>query len=118
MTEKSKTRIIIVVEDDPEISSQMGGMITAKGHRPLFASSAEEAIGIAEQDRPAMVLTDVQLPTLDTLLHLLSKHKTLQDMTVAIIDLDQPDLSHLTLRQNLRILIDFDHLDDFVRGLE
>jgi len=85
-------RTILVVEDIDEISSQMNQLLTKRGHRVLRASNAEDAIRIAEQSRPAMILTDLDLPTLDTLMKLIAE----------------------VSNDRLRILPDYNALDDLI----
>ena len=103
-------RTILVVEDIDEISSQMYQLLTKRGHRVLLASNAEDAIRIAEQSRPAMILTDLDLPTLDTLMKLIAEHKDLGELVVAIIDINSPEVTN----NRLRILPDYDALDNLI----
>jgi CheY-like chemotaxis protein len=114
MAHERTNRVVLVVEDDPEIQSHMKRMINGKGHHALSAISAREAIQIAEQYHPAMILTDLQLPTLRELLELIRGHGTLNRLVVAIIDMNGPDLHGM---ENLEVLTDFEHLDAFVSGL-
>lgn len=106
---------ILVVEDDVEIQSYMAARIRERGHRVCVATTAREAIEVAEQQRPTMILTDLQLPTLDELLGMLNSHPLLKDLTIVIIDINQPDLRG---REKLQVLKDFDQLDSVVRGIE
>ena len=103
-------RTILVVEDVDEISSQMNRLLTKRGHRVLQASNAEEAIRIAEANRPTIILTDLDLPTFDTLMKLVEEHKDLRNLLVAIIDIDTPKVSD----GRLKVLADFDSLDDLI----
>jgi len=103
-------RTILVVEDVDEISSQMYQLLTKRGHRVLQASNAEDAIRIAEQNHPAMILTDLDLPTLDLLMKLIAEHNDLGELAVAIIDINSPTVTN----NRLRILPDFDALDNLI----
>ena len=103
-------RTILVVEDIDEISSQMNKLLTKRGHRVLQASNADDAIRLAEQNHPAMILTDLDLPTLDLLMKLIAEHKDLGELAVAIIDINNPEVSN----NRLRILPDFNALDDLI----
>ena len=111
MSEKAKSKTVLVVEDVDEISSQMGLMLGNKGHRILSADNAEEAIRIAEHDRPTMILTDLDLPTFDTLVRLVRAHKDLNNMVVAIIDINHPEVNP---QDGLRVLSNFDELDELL----
>ena len=103
-------RTILVVEDIDEISSQMNQLLTKRGHRVLQASNAEDAIRIAEQSHPAMILSDLDLPTLGLLMKLIAEHKDLGELVVAIIDINSPKVTN----NRLRILPDYDALDNLI----
>jgi DNA-binding NtrC family response regulator len=105
---------VLVVEDVDEISANMGAALDKRGHRVKHASNAEDAIQIAEQDRPAMILTDSELPTFEKLMSLLRAHGTLKNMVVAIMD-----LNHLKLKdKSVSVLHDFQALDDLLKSSE
>lgn len=103
-------KTILVVEDQREISESMNAMLIHKGYRVVKAVNAEEAMKIAEESRPSMILTDLDLPTLTQLLNKLRAHDGFKDMPVAVIDLDQPK----DARSDLNILNNFDELDDLL----
>ena len=77
----------------------------------MHASNAEAAIQIAETKRPAIILTDLELPTFDKLLSLLRGHADLKDTVVAIIDLNHPDVDG-----DIKVLHDFQALDDLIQA--
>jgi DNA-binding response OmpR family regulator len=105
---KTNCKTVLVVEDVDEISSQMGAMLRRKGHRTLNAADAEEAIKVAETRRPNIILTDLDLPTFDSLIRRVRAHKDLSNMLVAIIDID------LSEQDDLRVLSNFDQLDELL----
>jgi DNA-binding response OmpR family regulator len=100
-----------VVEDVAEISSSMSAALDKRGHRVMQASNAEQAIQIAEVNRPALILTDLELPTFHQLLSLVRGHADLKDTVVAILDLDHPKVDG-----NIKVLADFQALDDLVQS--
>ena len=102
---------ILVVEDVAEISSSMSAALDKRGHQVMLASNAEQAIQIAEVNRPAIILTDLELPTFDKLLSMLRGHADLKDTVVAIIDLNHPEVDG-----NIKVLPDFQALDDLVKS--
>jgi CheY-like chemotaxis protein len=114
MDEKPK-RTILVVENVDEISSQMNVMLRGKGHHVLFAADAEEAITIAEQQRPTMILTDLDLPTLGLLLRLIRGHMDLKDMPVAVIDINGPGVNQ---EEDLKVLSNFCQLDELLLTIQ
>jgi CheY-like chemotaxis protein len=89
----------------------MGTMLRRKGHRILNAANAEEAIKIAENKRPSMILTDLDLPTFDALVRQVRAHKELCNMLVAIIDINDP---HLRAEDNLKVISNLDQLDELL----
>jgi len=93
MADKTEARPILIVEDVREISLQMGAMLNGKGHRVTYATDAESAIRMAENDRPRMILTDLDLPTFDALIALIRGHVDLKQMLVAIMDINNPEVN-------------------------
>jgi CheY-like chemotaxis protein len=108
--ERGNARTVLVVEDVEEISSQMATMLRGKGHRVLFATDAGEAIKEAEREPPALILTDLDLPSFDSLLNLVRDHEQLRKVDVVVIDINHP---HLT-RNDVKVLSDFDQLDNLL----
>ena len=109
MSDKCKT--ILVVEDVDEICSQMREMLVKKGHRVLIAANAKDAIEIAERDSPAMILTDLDMPTFDALVQLVRAHQVLGKTPVAVIDLNGLDGDH---PQGVKFLSDLVQLDELL----
>jgi DNA-binding NtrC family response regulator len=105
-------RTVLVVEDVNEISVSMAAALDKRGHCVVHASNAEDAIQMAENDRPAMILTDPDLPTFEKLMTLLRAHGTLKNMIVAIIDVNHLKISD----QSVNILADFQALDDLLKS--
>ena len=109
MSEDQK-RTVLVVEDVDEITLNMTWALKRRGHRVVHASNAEDAIEMAEANRPAMILTDLELPTFDKLLSLLRVHRTLGNLKVAIIDINDPKVKD----KSVNVLTDFQALDDLM----
>lgn len=103
---------ILVVEDVDEISSNMSAALKDRGHNVERASNAEQAIRMAEANRPAMILTDLDLPTFDRLLELLRAHADLKNMMVAIIDINDPKVDG----SQVSVVRDFQALDDLIHA--
>lgn len=107
-----KPHTILIVEDVDEISQSMSAALKQRGHRVECASNADQAIQMAEENRPAMILTDLDLPSFDKLMNLLRAHPELKNMIVAIIDINGPKVSD----QTINILGDFQALDDLIES--
>lgn len=58
------TRFILVVEDDPILKNLLGHTFAGK-YQTLYASDGNEALALFDQYKPAMVLLDLMLPTMD-----------------------------------------------------
>lgn len=57
-------KFILVVEDDPILKNLLGHTFAGK-YQTLYASDGNEAITLFEQYKPALVLLDLMLPTMD-----------------------------------------------------
>jgi len=101
---------VLVVEDVDEISANMTAALKERGHQVERASNADQAIQLAEDNRPAMILTDLDLPTFDNLMNLLRSHADLKNMVVAIIDINHPEVAD----QTVNVLCDFQALDELI----
>jgi two-component system, cell cycle response regulator DivK len=56
---------ILVVEDNEKNMKVMRNMLSLMGHDTLEARSGEEALSIATERAPSLVLMDVELPGID-----------------------------------------------------
>src|ERR1041384_8077640 len=111
MSEDQK-HTVLVVEDVDEITLNMTAALKKRGHHVVHASNAEEAIEMAEANRPAMILTDLDLPTFDSLMQKLRQHGDLKNLLVAIIDINNPRVED----QSVNVLPDFQALDDLIES--
>jgi len=111
VTEKQK-HTVLVVEDVDEISENMALALNKLGHRVMHAANAEDAIKMAETNRPAMILTDLDLPTFDNLLSGLRGHVDLKNMVVAIIDINHPTVHD----RSVNVVADFQALNDLIES--
>ena len=53
---------ILVADDDPDSRRTVAEALTRAGHATAVAADGDEALAIAEHDRPALVITEVLLP--------------------------------------------------------
>jgi DNA-binding response OmpR family regulator len=56
---------VLIVDDDPKIRDLLRLYVEREGHRAAFAADGPEALAVAGQSRPDLVLLDVMLPGLD-----------------------------------------------------
>ena len=59
--------LVLIVEDDPDAAAIAGGMLNLLGYRSRVAPDAHDALHILHEMRPALILLDVNLPTMDGL---------------------------------------------------
>ena len=57
-----RTRVALIVDDEPGVRSVLEGLLIAQGYQPLSAASGEEALRLLEGVVPSVVLTDVDMP--------------------------------------------------------
>jgi DNA-binding NarL/FixJ family response regulator len=53
---------ILVADDDPDSRRAIAEALSRAGHAAVTAADGDEALAIAEHDRPALVITEVLLP--------------------------------------------------------
>jgi DNA-binding NtrC family response regulator len=109
---KKGVNTILVVEDIPEIALHMKRRLIERGHKVIWEQDPGNAIQIAEQNPPSIILTDLELPKLELLLELVNKHPHLNKLPVAAID-----INHSEFNGRVKILPDFDALEEFVEAL-
>ena len=56
---------VLIVEDEPNNLDLARRIVTHAGHEALVAIDGVSALEVAERDRPALILLDLQLPHLD-----------------------------------------------------
>lgn len=59
--------LILVAEDSPESASMFELFLKRQGYRVAMAANGEEALRAAQADRPALIVTDLQMPEVDGL---------------------------------------------------
>lgn len=80
------TTFILVVEDDPILKNLLGHTLAGK-YQTLYANDGNEALALFEQYKPAIVLLDLMLPTMDgfAVLENIRKHDGPEKNTPIII---------------------------------
>jgi len=58
---------ILLAEDNPMAFEVVAEYLTEKGYRVITASNGAEAIERAQQEQPALILMDAQMPVMDGL---------------------------------------------------
>lgn len=56
---------VLIVDDDPAILSMLDELLTDESYETLLATDGHEAMSIARQEHPDLILMDLMLPVLD-----------------------------------------------------
>ena len=54
--------LILIIEDDPNSRKLVRDVLQVKGYQTIESETAEEGIRLAKEQRPALILMDIQLP--------------------------------------------------------
>ena len=103
-------KTVLVVEDQDEITENMKGMLVRRSYHVLHATDPVGALTIAEQNPPALILTDLDLPGLEQLMDQLRAHATLKNTPVVVIDINHPQ----GVTDGVKVLNNFEELDELV----
>jgi CheY-like chemotaxis protein len=57
--------VVLIVEDEAPIAEVIAEMVSDAGHRPVVAAHGRQALELARQQRPALVITDLMMPVMD-----------------------------------------------------
>jgi nitrogen regulation protein NR(I) len=58
---------VLVADDERAICAALGHVVQREGHQALIAGTGHEALALVAQERPTVVLLDVQMPGMDGL---------------------------------------------------
>jgi two-component system alkaline phosphatase synthesis response regulator PhoP len=58
-------RKVLVVDDEPDILEILAYNLRQEGYEPLLASDGKEAIALAQQHQPAILILDIMMPGMD-----------------------------------------------------
>jgi CheY-like chemotaxis protein len=78
---------ILVVEDEQSNQEVITRMLEFHGHSVMLASNGEEALRMAEEHRPDLILMDLAMPVLDgwTTTSMLKAHPHLAEISVIAV---------------------------------
>lgn len=79
--------VILVVEDNPDNMYVLDHLLTRSGYAVQQAVRGDEALTMMEQQRPDLVLMDMQMPGMDgyTMVQQLRQHPTLAQLPVIAV---------------------------------
>ena len=56
---------VLIVEDDPDSRNMLAALLGLHGYRTVTAANGLEALEMARQERPAVILLDLMMPVMD-----------------------------------------------------
>lgn len=56
---------VLVADDDRAIAAIIGIVVEEAGYTPLYAHDGAEALALARERHPALIITDLMMPVLD-----------------------------------------------------
>jgi len=63
--ERATDRVVLVVDDDPDILQTLALCLSTEGYHVLMAANGQEALEVLSHERPACVLLDLMMPVMD-----------------------------------------------------
>src|SRR5947209_15855072 len=63
--ERSLDRLVLVVDDDPDILQTLALCLSTEGYRVVMASNGKEALDLLGTEKPACILLDLMMPVMD-----------------------------------------------------
>jgi two-component system cell cycle response regulator DivK len=117
-----KKKLFLVVEDFEDSRFMMRRLLEMAGYSVLEATDGEQAVELAVQKRPALILMDLSLPKLDGLAatRKIRQHKTAGKIPIVAVSAhDAPESRVEALEagcdEYVTKPIDFDHLNALLK---
>jgi two-component system cell cycle response regulator DivK len=114
----NRKKLFLVVEDFEDSRFMMRKLLEMAGYRVIEATDGEEAVEVALEKRPALILMDLSLPKLDGLAatRKIRKHKGLGNVPIVAVSAhDSPESRQEALEAGCNEYvakpIDFDQLN-------
>ncbi len=63
--ERASDRLVLVVDDDPDILQTLALCLSTEGYRVVMASNGKEALDVLAKERPDVILLDLMMPVMD-----------------------------------------------------
>ena len=78
MDENTKTKTVLIVEDDNALRTVLVEKLTDEGFTVIQAVDGEEGLEVARREHPALILMDILMPKMDGL-SMLTKFRSGED---------------------------------------
>ena len=88
---------ILVVDDDPDIVEMLADILELEGFEPLTAANGTEALTIARNDSPFLILLDVMMPDIDGFLvcEKLKEDSSTKEIPIVMVTAKRDSASYL-----------------------
>jgi CheY-like chemotaxis protein len=63
--DRARERLVLVVDDDPDILQTLALCLSSEGYGVLMASNGQEALDVLGRQKPACILLDLMMPVMD-----------------------------------------------------
>ena len=115
---------ILVAEDDADIRLMMRMLLGMKGYRVVEARDGQETVDVATQERPDLILMDLQLPRLNgfAVARFVRQTDSIRDVPIVVVSAHDP-AKHRNLalaagcNAYVQKPIDFERLDELIVSL-
>jgi len=88
-------RLVLVIDDDPDILQTLGLCLSSEGYRVLMAANGKEALDILERERPSVILLDLMMPVMDGWQFVAEMdHRGRRDVPLLILSADRSVQGH------------------------
>ncbi|MFL5311970.1 MAG: response regulator [Myxococcales bacterium] len=88
-------RLVLVVDDDPDILQTLGLCLSSEGYRVLMAANGKEALDILEREHPSVILLDLMMPVMDGWQFVAElDHRGRRDVPLLILSADRSVQGH------------------------
>ena len=121
---KREKELLLVVEDFEDSRFMMLRLLEMAGYRVLEASDGEQAVELAVQKRPALILMDLSLPKLDGLAatRKIRRHKKMGQVPIVAVSAHDAHESRIEALEAgcdeyVTKPIDLDHLSALLKRL-
>ena len=98
MKETTTAKKILIVDDEPDILEFLQYNLRKEGYAVVTASDGKQAIGVAEREKPNLILMDIMMPELDGVetCRMLRSRKEFNDTPIAFLTARDEDFSQIT----------------------
>ena len=98
MKENQPAKKILIVDDEPDILEFLKYNLRKEGYEVVTANDGKQAIAVAEQEKPNLIVLDIMMPELDGVeaCRLLRQKKEFADTPIAFLTARDEDFSQIT----------------------